>query len=97
MNGTPFGGFDETSTQTRASGWRAGDLFLVLPLAALMALPLLEMGLRRFHGGLAGSTTFVQHFTLIIGMLGGAIAARDGRLLSFSTLASFLKGRTLVV
>ena len=69
---------------------------VVLSLAALTLLPLIEMVLRRFHSGLSGSTAFVQHFTLIVGMLGGAIAARDARLLSFSTLASFLKGRIKV-
>ena len=40
----------------------------------------------------AGAAAFVQHFTLIVGMFGGAIAAREGRLLSFSTLSSFFKG-----
>jgi tripartite ATP-independent transporter DctM subunit len=68
------------------------DLLVVLPLALLVALPLLEIVLRRFRTGISGSTAFVQHITLIIGMAGGAIAARDDRLLSFSTLATFLKG-----
>jgi tripartite ATP-independent transporter DctM subunit len=49
--------------------------------------------LRRFHTGISGATAFVQHFTLIVGMVGGAIAAREGRLLSFSTLAGVFKGR----
>src|SRR5947207_1639893 len=79
-------------------GWRrvlrhGENLLVVLSLAALMALPLVELVLRRFHSGISGSSAFVQNFTLIVGMLGGAIAARDGRLLSFSTLGSFLKGR----
>src|SRR5262249_15973978 len=68
------------------------DLLVVFSLAALMALPLIEILLRRFHSGISGSSEFVQNFTLIVGMLGGAIAAREGRLLSFSTLGSFLKG-----
>ena len=73
---------------------RAGeDSFLVLPLLALMALPLVEMALRRFRTGISGAAVFVQHFTLIVGMVGGAIAAREGRLLSFSTLANFFKGK----
>jgi tripartite ATP-independent transporter DctM subunit len=80
------------------TGWRrilrrGEDLLVVFSLAALMALPLIEIVLRRFHTGISGSSAFVQNFTLIVGMLGGAIAARDGRLLSFSTLGSFLKGR----
>ncbi len=81
----------------QATGWRraarnAENLLLVVPLLALMILPLLETVLRRFHTGLSGSSAFVQHLTLIIGMFGGMIAARDGRLLSFSALAGFLKG-----
>ncbi len=71
----------------------AENLLLALPLFALVALPLIETVLRRFHGGISGSTAFVQHCTLIIGMVGGAVAARDGQLLSFSTLAGVFKGR----
>src|SRR5512138_3055854 len=68
------------------------DMFLVLPLFAIMALPLLELALRRFHTGISGANAFIQHFTLIISMVGGAIAARERQLLSFSTVASFFKG-----
>src|SRR5439155_4657021 len=101
MTGEPIGGVPAMSAAAPVTGWRRvlrefENLLVVLSLAALMALPLIEMVLRRFHSGLSGSTAFVQHFTLIVGMLGGAIAARDARLLSFSTLASFLKGRTKV-
>src|SRR5215813_1280833 len=79
-------------------GWRralrAGEnLFVILPLALCALLPLLEIILRRFHTGLSGSIVLVQNCTLIIGMAGAAIAAREGRLLSFSSVASFLKGR----
>jgi C4-dicarboxylate transporter DctM subunit len=80
------------------TGWRRAlrdgeNLLVVVPLALSVALPLLEVVLRRFHRGIPGSMIFVQNFTLIIGMAGAAIAAREGRLLTFSTLASFLKGR----
>jgi tripartite ATP-independent transporter DctM subunit len=85
-------------TTAKSSGWRGGlraaeDSFLVLPLLALIVLPLVEMVLRRFRGGVSGAAAFVQHFTLIVGMVGGAIAAREGRLLSFSSLSTFFKGR----
>jgi tripartite ATP-independent transporter DctM subunit len=98
MNGSPYAGVAAVSDERRPGGWRSGlraveDSFLVLPLLGLMALPLLEMVLRRFHTGISGAAAFVQHFTLIVGMLGGAIAAREARLLSFSTLASFLRGK----
>jgi len=98
MNGSPYGAALPVSQEPEPTGWRRAlrateDWLLVLPLLALMALPLLEMVLRRFHTGIAGAAAFVQHFTLIVGMLGGAVAAREGRLLSFSTLPSFFKGR----
>src|SRR6266550_2310519 len=94
----PLEGMPGASTAEPVTGWRrvlrrGEDLLVVFSLAALMALPLIELVLRRFHSGISGSSAFVQNFTLIVGMLGGAIAARDGRLLSFSTLGSFLKGR----
>lgn len=84
--------------EAKFSGWRRAirngeNLLLVLPLVVMMVLPLLEIVLRPLRTGISGSTAFVQHFTLIVGMLGGAVAARDGRLLSFSTLSSFLQGR----
>jgi C4-dicarboxylate transporter DctM subunit len=98
MNDNPYGAAPAVSEGATPRGWRpvlrAGeDAFLVLPLVALMALPLLEIILRRFHTGVPGATAFVQHFTLIVGMFGGAIAARESRLLSFSTLSSFFKGK----
>src|SRR2546423_1615535 len=94
----PLEGIPGASAGEPVTGWRrvlrhGENLLVVLSLAALMALPLIEMVLRRFHSGISGSSAFVQNFTLIVGMLGGAIAARDGRLLSFSSLASFFKGR----
>ena len=70
----------------------AENSLLVLTLAGLMFLPLLEIFLRRFNTGISGANTLVQHFTLILGMVGGAVAARDGRLLALSTVSTFLKG-----
>ncbi len=61
-------------------------------LALMVILPIAEMALRKcFHVGISGSMAFVQHLVLFIGMLGGAVAAREGRLLSLAT-ATFLKG-----
>ena len=99
MSSEPLDGVPvPTSAAEPVAGWRrvlrdGENLLVVAALAALMALPLIEMVLRQFHSGISGSTGFVQHFTLIVGMLGGAIAARDRRLLSFSTLTSLLTGR----
>lgn len=65
---------------------------VVFVLAALVIVPLAEVALRKVFGtGIAGSTSFVQHFTLLIGVLGGALAAREGRLLSLSTLPNLFK------
>lgn len=73
---------------------RAEDVTLTLALGAMIALPMAEVFLRfTLHRGLAGSAAWVQHLTLIAGMIGGAVAARDGRLLSLSTATTFLKGR----
>ena len=98
MNHEEYLAVSPAATAPHPGGWRGlarrvEDSLLVLPMLALMALPLAEIVLRRFHRGVSGSTTFVQHCTLLVGMLGGAIAARERRLLSFSTLPSFFKGR----
>lgn len=72
---------------------RAEDLLLVLPLAAMMLLPVIEILLRSvFHTGISGSSIIVQHLTLVVGMFGGAIAAREGRLLALSPVQTLLKG-----
>ncbi len=67
---------------------------LVVPLAAMLFLPLLELPLRKiFKSGISGSSSIVQHLTLLVGMIGGAIAARDGRLLALSPLQTLLTDR----
>jgi C4-dicarboxylate transporter, DctM subunit len=73
---------------------RAEDLLTVGVLGLMVLLPLVESFLRKgFHTGIASSMTFVQHLVLFVGMLGGALAAREGRLLSLSTATTYLKGR----
>ncbi len=79
--------------------WRrlvpAGENILVsLALAAMMVLPIAEIVLRRaLHVGIHGSIDIVRHLCLVVGMLGGAIAARENRLLALSNLGSLLSGR----
>jgi C4-dicarboxylate transporter DctM subunit len=74
--------------------WEAENLLVALTLLALMLLPLIEIvGRKLFHRGLEGGAALQQHLVLIIGLLGGMFAARDRRLLSLSTLTTFLKGR----
>jgi C4-dicarboxylate transporter DctM subunit len=82
-----------------ASGttWRttAENAVVSVALLVMISVPLAESVLRRvFHVGIPASTTIVQHMVLVVGMLGGAIAAREGRLLSLSTLGeTALRGR----
>jgi tripartite ATP-independent transporter DctM subunit len=84
-------------------GWRrwlrdVENLLVSLSLAALVLLPLGEILLRKlFQTGLSGATAFQQHLTLLIGLLGGALAARDRRLLALSTLLNVLKGQWQVL
>jgi tripartite ATP-independent transporter DctM subunit len=56
-----------------------------LALALLTLLPVAEIVLRRFDSGIPGGTPFVQHLTLVVALLGGALAARDDRLLALAT------------
>ncbi|MEW6305507.1 MAG: TRAP transporter large permease subunit [Verrucomicrobiota bacterium] len=84
-----------TGAAARLGHWlRQGEnLITVLILGALMLLPLAEMILRKgFDKGIPGVHSIVQHCTMLIGILGGAIAARENRLLSMSALPTVLKG-----
>jgi C4-dicarboxylate transporter DctM subunit len=89
----------ERKTASWAGLARGGENLVVsFSLAAMVVLPLAEIVLRKvFHTGISGSTAFVQHFCLIVGMLGGAVAAREKRLLSLSTLGGLLKGRAKTI
>jgi tripartite ATP-independent transporter DctM subunit len=84
--------------ERRLAGWRAlfhrtEDIVLSAALGAMAILPLAEIALRTTFGvGIPGSASIVQHLTLWVGMLGGAVAAREARLLSLSTGSALLKG-----
>jgi tripartite ATP-independent transporter DctM subunit len=59
----------------------------------MVLIPLVEIVLRAiFKVGISASTSLVQHLTLVVSMVGGAIAARENRLLSLSAAADYLKG-----
>jgi tripartite ATP-independent transporter DctM subunit len=74
---------------TRTENWT-----ITLALTIMMILPLAEIVARKLFGtSIRGSTTYVQHMTLIVGMLGGAIAAREDRLLRIAIFDTILKGR----
>ena len=77
-------------------GVRTGEnLVLVFVLAAMVLLPCAEIVLRKlFNTGIPASAPIVQHLVLVLGMLGGAVAARDNRLLALSTLYAHFRGRS---
>jgi len=63
-------------------------------LVAMVVLPLAEMVARPLLGrGIPGSGPFVQHFTLWVGFLGAALAAREGRLIALATTTFLPEGR----
>lgn len=67
---------------------------LAIALASIAILPVAEMILRATgSAGIPGSSAITQHLVLVVGMVGGAIAARERRMLSLSTVEAFLKGR----
>src|SRR5207245_3521063 len=74
---------------------RLEDWIVSLVLAGMVLIPLAEALLRRtLRAGIPASTAIVQHAVLLVGMLGGAIAAREGRLLALSTLEqTWLRGK----
>ncbi len=83
----------------KLAGWRrrlrnGENLLVTLALSVMMLVPLAQALLRKvFDTGITGANTITQSMVLIVGMLGGALAARDGRLLALSTLRTVLTGR----
>lgn len=72
----------------------AEEYALLAALLLLAAIPIAEIVLRKLFGfGISGSSSIVQHLTLVASMAGAALAARESRLLSVATV-TFLKGKT---
>ena len=70
----------------KAIAARAELLLATLALGGIMVLPLAEIFSRKFLGaGIPGAGPFAQHLTMWVGLLGAAIAAREGKLLSLAT------------
>ncbi|NQW04792.1 MAG: TRAP transporter large permease subunit [Acidobacteria bacterium] len=62
-------------------------------MMGIIILPLAEIVLRKwFATGIPGAAPFAQHLTMWVGLLGAAIAARDGKLLSLATGEFLPKG-----
>jgi C4-dicarboxylate transporter, DctM subunit len=78
----------------KAAAVRLENLLATLALGAIMALPLAEIVWRRATGhGILGAGPFANWLTMWVGLLGGAIAARDGKLLTLATGEFMPKGR----
>lgn len=61
-------------------------------LAAVLAL-LVILGVANAFRSFADTDELIRHLTLLVGMLGGMVAARDGRLLAMGTVAHALPAR----
>lgn len=73
---------------------RVEDVVLAIVLGAMMLIPVIEIILRKTTGeGLSNAPSVVQHLTLLAGMIGAAIAARDNRLLSLGSAEMLIPKR----
>jgi tripartite ATP-independent transporter DctM subunit len=71
-----------------------GDLFVVVVLLAMVALPVVSSLWRRFtNESIPSATVLVQHLTLWVGFLGALLATRYGKHLHLTTLDLFPDGR----
>ena len=74
------------------------NLILAFAMVSMALIPVIEIGLRAMLGtGIAGAASFTQHLVLIVGMLGAAVAAREGRLISLAAVPAMLRGQWLEV
>jgi tripartite ATP-independent transporter DctM subunit len=88
---------DEASPpRTLVQRWFAHgeNTLLCAALVGIVLIPLIEAVCRPIlQVGISGASAIVQHLTLVVGMIGGAVAARENRMLGLSTADVFLKGR----
>jgi len=89
-------------TPSKPAFWHTPEnLLLTFFFAVMMILPLLDILGRKLHGMMdwfppilvSGSLNLVQHTVLAIMMFGGAIAAREGKLLQLATTAGMIPER----
>jgi tripartite ATP-independent transporter DctM subunit len=98
LHPTPFAAIIEPSASRPkllpARIWaKIENSVIVFALASMVLLPLLEILFRKAKmQGISGSTSFIQHGCLVVGLIGAAIAAREDRLLSLATTAMFPRG-----
>ena len=76
---------------TAARGFE--NLVATLALAGIMLLPLAEIAMRQLlQRGIPGAGPFTLNHTLWVGLLGAAIGAREGKLLTLATGEFLPKG-----
>jgi C4-dicarboxylate transporter, DctM subunit len=69
------------------------NVIATLALAGIMLLPLAEIAMRQLlHRGIPGAGPFTLNLTLWVGLLGAAIGAREGKLLTLATGEFLPKG-----
>lgn len=84
-------GLMERISSARQQMGKLEDAAIALVMAGLVVLPLAAIVLRPLiHAGLDGGAAIVQHLVLILGMLGAALAAREGRLIALSNIEEML-------
>lgn len=88
-----------TSELEPRRGWRATEDWLVAgAMGCMLFLPLAEVLVRTLlNSHIPSSVVLVQHFVLVVGMLGGALAARENRLLAFAGAAQWIRGHCAVL
>lgn len=88
---------EASASQPRGVGaWTAGaeNRLASVALAGIMVIPLAEIISRKFFAtAIPGASAYAANLTLWLGMLGAAIAARDGKLLTLATGEFLPKGR----
>ncbi len=87
------GSHEEVAGFWKGGVWKAENLLMTFCLSLMVLLPIVDMALRSTTIVVRGSSAIQCHLTLFICMIGGAIAAREARLLSLSTVTAFLKAR----
>jgi C4-dicarboxylate transporter DctM subunit len=84
---------ERSHSKVRLALRRIEDLALAVSLLLMVLLGVVDLEWWRDLGiriPIAGADELLRHLTLVVGMLGGAVAAREGRLLSIASVAPLL-------